>query len=285
MAGVKSNAPQLVDVDDAYYSYVPSGPSSIDRLASIGKTMMRKFLTKRAMQRFDYVWVASAIDLAAYPVRHGGLLPNIPSRSTAILPPPAAGNGILFVGAMWYGPNRDAVEWFISQCWPTILAKMPAATFTIVGGCGPDDLARWNAVPGVRARGFVDDLAAQYQEARFTVSPIRFGGGTQIKVLESLGFGRTAVVSDFIHQRYAEIFVAGKSLLVAYSAEDFVRRCLELLENPAHATDLANVGHQIVNASFSKDVFDKSVADGVGLVTRSTLHRKAAPMRSSSPVA
>lgn len=274
MAGVKSAAPQLVDVDDAYYSYVPAGPSFTDRLAGIAKTMMRKFLTKRAMRRFDYVWVASAMDLAAYPVRQGGLLPNIPSRTNPILPAPASGKDILFVGAMWYGPNRDAVDWFIANCWTAILAKMPSATFTIVGACGADELARWNAVPGVRALGFVDDLAAQYQRARFTVSPIRFGGGTQIKVLESLCFGRTAVTSAFIYQRYAEIFVASQSLMVAHSADEFIRHCLSLLGNPGRAAELAMVGHGIVNAAFSKDVFEKSVADGVAKVRQDSQVRE-----------
>lgn len=268
MAGIKSHLPQMVDVDDAYYSYVPSGPSLRNRLGSFGKTLMRKLLTKKAMQGFDYVWVASAIDLKSYPVRYGGLLPNIPSRSSAILPPAAGGDGILFVGAMWYGPNRDAVDWFIENCWPAICAKIPSASFTIVGGCSPELLAHWNAVPGVTATGFVDDLVAQYQAARFTVSPIRFGGGTQIKVLESLGFGRTAVVSDFIHQRYAEIFVEGESLLVAHSADEFVRHCLTLLQTPRFAIELAKVGHRIVNTSFSKAVFDNGVADAVKVVVQ-----------------
>ena len=282
MAGIESMAPQVVDVDDAYYSYVPGGPSFVARLAAQGKTLMRKILTKRAMQRFSYVWVASAIDLEAYPVPHGGLLPNIPSRIAGKLPEPTEGNNILFVGAMWYGPNKDAVDWFIENCWASIRTKIPSAIFTIVGGCSSELIAAWNTIPGVRALGFVDDLAAQYQQARFTVSPIRFGGGTQIKVLESLGFGRTAVVSEFIHRRYAEIFVAGKSLLVAYSADQFVHRCLELLEDPAQATELANTGHRIVNASFSKSIFDKGVADGIDRVTLGMRQANVVPASASA---
>ena len=51
------------------------------------------------------------------------------------------------------------------------------------------------ALPNVEVSGFVQDLPPVYERAAFTVAPIYWGGGTKIKVLESLAYGRTCVAS------------------------------------------------------------------------------------------
>jgi glycosyltransferase involved in cell wall biosynthesis len=42
-------------------------------------------------------------------------------------------NLVIFVGAMDWEPNIDAVQYFCNEIWPSVRAKIPGARFRIVG--------------------------------------------------------------------------------------------------------------------------------------------------------
>jgi glycosyltransferase involved in cell wall biosynthesis len=267
--GIISSAPTIVDLDDAYYRYVPHRESFVGLAVSLAKTALRTFSTKRAIGRFDYVWFTSESDKRQFPVRAGGVLPNIfPGTLPETLPASRESHSILFVGALWYGPNRHAADWFISKCWPEIVKQVPSAKLRLVGACAVSERERWNKTSGVESVGFVTDLAAEYRAANFTVSPIRYGGGTQIKVLESLVHGRAAIVSDFIYKRYSGAFESGVSLIVAESPEETIEQCVALLREPARAERLAMAGRELVANKFSWLVFHDEVCSCIDKIQK-----------------
>jgi polysaccharide biosynthesis protein PslH len=92
---------------------------------------------------------------------------------------------ILFVGSMDYHANIDAAIWFAHTAWPEIAFNHPGLQFTIVGRNPPANV-RALASDRIHVTGTVDDVRPFYASAMATVVPIRAGGGTRLKILESM---------------------------------------------------------------------------------------------------
>ena len=93
---------------------------------------------------------------------------------------------ILFTGNMDYAPNVDAVCYFAHEIFPKIKEKHPTAIFEIAGQKPLKAVLELNKINDVEVTGFVPRLQDAYARASVVVAPIRFGAGTQNKVLEAL---------------------------------------------------------------------------------------------------
>ncbi|MEP7062486.1 MAG: glycosyltransferase family 4 protein [Betaproteobacteria bacterium] len=260
------DAPLIADADDANYHYAPSQASTSARMLATAKTRARRFFTRRALLRFRHVWFATPRDQRAFPRVTSTILPNVAPEVSALDCHVGAVPTILFVGALWYGPNVEAVDRFIRYCWPAINRCVPSARLRIVGAGPVGRREAWSANHGVECPGFVVDLESEYRAAAFTIAPIRYGGGTQIKTLESLAFGRTAVVSSFVATGYVDAFKPGESLVVADAADETVARCIALLKDPETATRMALAGREVVMQRFGWQAFRAGVAKGLSQI-------------------
>jgi len=99
-----------------------------------------------------------------------------------------SGREVLFVGSMDYHANVDAVVWFVGGVWPLVENTNPDLSFRIVGR-EPAPEVRALAGPNVIVTGTVDDIRPHYAKAAATVVPLRVGGGTRLKILESMAAG------------------------------------------------------------------------------------------------
>ena len=107
-----------------------------------------------------------------------------PSRPTA-----------LFVGAFFRPENDDAARWLVSDVWPEVLQRVPAAQLVLAGD-GPSEALRTLAADaGVEVTGYVDDLAPLYRSATVVVSPLRSGAGVKFKNVVALLWGLPVVTT------------------------------------------------------------------------------------------
>jgi glycosyltransferase involved in cell wall biosynthesis len=104
-------------------------------------------------------------------------------------PPPTGELTLAWVGRMDWPPNRDGLDWFLRAVWPTVHARRPRVRLLLAGSGDASWLPRDGE--GVEILGRVDDPAGVYARAHAAIAPIRFGGGTKIKVIEAARFGRT----------------------------------------------------------------------------------------------
>jgi glycosyltransferase involved in cell wall biosynthesis len=123
---------------------------------------------------------------------------------------------------------------------------------------------RLGTIGGVRAIGFVPDIRAAYAEAAACVAPVYEGGGTNIKVLEALAYGRTLALTSFAHRGFVETLPAGRAVLVAESPEELARACIVLLRDPVRRDGLAAAGRDAVHNYYSPRRFFAIVRDMVG---------------------
>jgi sugar transferase (PEP-CTERM/EpsH1 system associated) len=109
--------------------------------------------------------------------------------------PALAEEGCVFVGALDYKPNVDAVTWFCKEAWPAIVRNHPNARLRLVGRQPVPEVLRLSEVPGVEVVGQVPDVRPHLSWAAVAVAPLRIARGVQNKVLEALAMRKPVVAS------------------------------------------------------------------------------------------
>lgn len=102
-------------------------------------------------------------------------------------------NNILFFGHMGRMENITAVMWFVEKVMPE-LADLPCQ-FHIIGGGVVEELKKLESEK-VRIVGFVESIDKCFSEALCFVSPLIFGAGIKVKVIEALYSGITVLTND-----------------------------------------------------------------------------------------
>lgn len=123
---------------------------------------------------------------------------------------------VIFAGAD-FPPNRDGLE-----CVLSLARQTDRFTFLVVGR-----VSRRRREANVVATGWVPEMAPWLRAADISVCPIRFGGGTKIKLLESMAAGLpTVAFAESIHGLDVR---DGEHLLIAGRSEAEWLAALDLL--------------------------------------------------------
>jgi len=135
---------------------------------------------------------------------------------------------VMFVGAMDWEPNIDAMEYFCKEIWPLVLPGTPAARFRIVGR-NPDRRVRNLASNSVEVTGRVPSVIDHLRQAAVVVVPLRIGGGTRLKIYEAMAAGK-AVVSTSVGAEGLDVH-HGQDSILADTPAAFSDSILSLLRD------------------------------------------------------
>lgn len=144
---------------------------------------------------------------------------------------------LVFVGNMGYGPNADAVEFFVHQVLPLCTGPFPTVTFDVIGPGVTEGLSSTLGTR-VRFRGFVEDLPGALAEYDVFVAPLRFGSGTKLKILEAMA-NRLPVVTTSIGAEGLGL-THDANALIANSAQQIADSIIALWTDPARAERIAD---------------------------------------------
>jgi glycosyltransferase involved in cell wall biosynthesis len=163
-------------------------------------------------------------------------------------PPPAA--DLIFVGAMDWLPNMDGIRYFVREILPLIRRRRPETTLAIVGRTPPPAIQALAAADRlITVTGTVPDVRPYLWGAQVSIVPLRIGGGTRLKIYESMA-AHVPVVSTPIGAEGLSV-EDPSNIRLACTPESFAAACLELLENPAERARLAAGGAELVASRFS----------------------------------
>lgn len=235
------DAPTVIDIDDL------RGDWHIGRLA----TMPGSSLGRRLRTRVDAIFVRR--NVAAWE----GLQSEVGSRAAATLvcseadraivglpnarvilngydrPDPPVGKPavsesptIVFQGGLHYPPNIDAARFLVGEVLPTLRRTLPHTRIRLVGSAAPAVRALASP-PEVTVTGHVDRIEEELELADLIATPIRFGGGTRIKIIEAFAH-RIPVVSTSMGA-YGLDVTHGRHLLLADSADAFAAACARVM--------------------------------------------------------
>src|SRR5260370_6883359 len=148
------------------------------------------------------------------------------------------GRTVLYVGAMDWFPNRDAVDYFAEEILPRLRRKVPQLHFTVAGRNPSQKMReRYRGFPDVTFTGSVAEMRPIIAKAAVCVVPLRIGSGTRLKILEAAAMGK-AMVSTRVGAEGLD-FVNGEEIIIADEPLAFSRSLRELLANKARPRLLA----------------------------------------------
>lgn len=159
-------------------------------------------------------------------------------------PRPDPSPTVLFCGAMDYTPNTDGLAWFFRECDPALRAQLPDRRILIVGKNPTPAVRALGERPGVTVTGEVPDVRPYYQRAWVQMVPLRIGGGTRLKIVESLALG-CPVVSTTIGAQGLELRDRAH-LRLADAPADFAAVLADVLRSSAQRDQLRTAGRQQV---------------------------------------
>lgn len=158
---------------------------------------------------------------------------------------------ILFLGKLDYRPNMDALQYFITQIWPAVLRKIPEARFLVVGKNMPQNLENTLKSKNTIFRGYVADIREALSSCTAVVVPLRYGGGTRIKILEALAMEKP-VVSTSLGSEGVEASHQ-KEILIADSPGYFAQCVIQLLNSTDLRRKLGRMGRRLVQGKYGWD--------------------------------
>ncbi|MBS3914852.1 MAG: glycosyltransferase [Bacteroidetes bacterium] len=247
----------ILDLPDAFSLYWKR------RSENAGKLWMRKFAAmeykrllayeKYQLNRFPLNLVCSKEDCeyliqstdANVQVLPNGVDTNLFQPNSGILPIPGR---ILFTGNMDYEPNVDAVEYFCSEIFPEIKKQVPYAHFVIAGQRPVARVLRLKS-ESVFITGFVKDMNQEYSLSNVVVAPLRFGAGTQNKVLESMATGVPVVCTKVGFKGLG--IQSGEGAILTNSTDAFISEVVKLLLNQQYHSEVSASGRSYVEHYFS----------------------------------
>ena len=177
----------------------------------------------------------------------GALLVPMPAEPVES-PQPGRGAELLFIGSNT-APNIEGLADFLANAWPLILEQNPSVRLKVAGSM--DRAFVGQKFPQVDFLGMVDDLDALYREAVVVISPLTFGSGLKIKLIEGMAQGKAMVVSSITLQGVED--VCGPGVICADQAEDVAQSILKLVEDDQARRELGLKALEIARASFSAE--------------------------------
>jgi glycosyltransferase involved in cell wall biosynthesis len=157
---------------------------------------------------------------------------------------------LLFIGNMDYRPNQDAMYYFCKDIFPEIKKQNDLINLWIVGKNTSADIFAL-AAESIFVTGRVDDVRPFYEKTHISVIPLRAGGGTRLKILESMALGRP-VISTTIGCEGLQV-VDGEHLFIADCPEVFIQRIHQLFDDPQLYSKIVTNARDFVETHYSWD--------------------------------
>lgn len=137
---------------------------------------------------------------------------------------------LLYIGTLSWEANIDGLLWFYREVWGKLVTQEPDLKLYIIGKHADKRLLALQALDTrIILTGFVDDLEPYFQKCRVFITPLRFGSGIKVKVVNSLYRGIPCVTTSIgVEGLKAE---DGKDILVRDAPQQQADAILELLHD------------------------------------------------------
>jgi glycosyltransferase involved in cell wall biosynthesis len=129
-----------------------------------------------------------------------------------------------------------------------IQAKLPEAKLYVTGSLDGVQIKKLPRKRGVIFTGYLDDVRPRVARSWLQVVPLRSGGGTRLKILESMAIG-TPVVSTSKGAEGLDL-QPGRDLLIADTPAAFANAVLSILCDASLRRELSRAGRQAVAARY-----------------------------------
>ncbi len=163
--------------------------------------------------------------------------------------PAGGGDRILFIGDFKWLQNRDSAQRILKDIWPKLKVKQK---LWIVGRKIPDYLKNMGGEDVIFDENSPADTYEIYKKSKILLAPIKVGGGTSFKILESMASG-VPVVTTYLGNAGINA-VNGQSIIIAKTDEEFVEAVNNLLGNSAFYEKISKNARKLIEEKYDWDV-------------------------------
>jgi len=145
---------------------------------------------------------------------------------------------VMFLGNMYHTPNAIALKDIFYKIIPKIKQQDSSITFLIVGDT-PDFLIKECQDKQINFLGKIENLETVFKETILAISPIFYGSGIKVKVLEYCQAGMAILCSS---QSLRGIINSEKDKLdfeIEDSIDNYGKRILEILNHPQRLLEMS----------------------------------------------
>jgi glycosyltransferase involved in cell wall biosynthesis len=260
--GSAAGGPAIVDLDDledrkAAGRLAVAG--TFARLQARRDAGLWRRLQRQIAASVAVVTVCSEADRRHLGVANAEVIPNgyayqeQPLGGDAVGDPPA----IVFPGFLPYPPNLDAARRLVGTIAPLIWTRLPRAQIRLVGTAN-DEIRSLHRPPQVVVTGTVPQIDTELSGADLIAVPIRYGGGTRIKILEAFAH-RIPVVSTSAGVEGIEAHDE-RELLVRDTPETFAEACARLLTDQVLRRRLVEAAYRVFLTRYRWDRIHPMIA-------------------------
>lgn len=200
---------------------------------------------------------------------HGFIERELPAVQAILAPMPAQPikhsapgdqNRLLFVGSNT-APNTVGLAWFLKHVWPVIKQQQPDTVLDVVGSVCRS-LSEHNGKTDIISSGVVPSLSSHYAGAGLVISPLQFGSGLKIKLIEAMAFGKAMVVTPTTLQGVED--VCRGAVCVAEDANAFAAAVTRLQRDDDERKALADNALSCAKRHFSAESVHHDLSQWLG---------------------
>ncbi len=160
---------------------------------------------------------------------------------------------LLFVGTLTWEANVDGLVWFLEHGWSILKQQFPDLKLYIIGK-NPDNrivVLKEKLGDDVILTGFVEDLEPYFKKCRTFISPLRFGSGIKVKVMNAMYRGIPTATTSVGSEGLA--IQNGHHLMVNDDMEAYVKSVAIILKDQEKWQELSLASRQLANEKYTWD--------------------------------
>jgi len=155
---------------------------------------------------------------------------------------------LVFVGAMDYQANIDAIFWFANEVFEKLKQNRPDIHLAIVGSNPTTLVKSLENKGGITVTGRVEDVRPWLLNAKAVIAPLRVARGIQNKVLEAMAMAKPVVATSHAVQGIDAL--SGRDILLADTPRDYVEKIEFLLSHQEEGDELGNNARKFILSHF-----------------------------------
>ncbi|HAH51125.1 MAG TPA: glycosyltransferase [Balneola sp.] len=178
------------------------------------------------------------------------------------------------IGNFLHEPNWDAVKFLKSDIWKSIKKQIPEAELHIYGAYSSPKVEQLhNEKEGFCIKGRAESAEEVIRRAKVLLAPIRFGAGLKGKLVDAMKCGTPSVTTAIGAEGMITDQVWGGE--VAETPEQFVKKAIDLYNNPKKWSTAQKTGFSVFNSLFSRDKHHQNLKNKISFISSNlSEHRK-----------
>ncbi len=210
------------------------------------------------LNRYDHIITLTDIDKKILQEHHVTTPISVSPAAVSSLPLPYCEwkGRVVFIGGHAHIPNREGIDWFISQVIPNLNINIQV---DIIGAGWPSEYNIQHEHCQIRLTGFVDDLTAAVY-GNIMIVPILTGSGMRMKIVEAMAMSMPIVTTTVGVEGIP--LVHEKSCLIEDTPKEFAQAIERLCTDASLRSKLGNAANQVFMEAYSAEQLSK-VREGI----------------------